>query len=179
MVTILLLINAAVATCPAQGVFTNHTNEALQKVIGDYPNHLKNIKGAMIRKDIQTVDYQSKVEIPGAVQCIVIQYSPAKEEIYSWKCLMFESEDFETVRSRYKELYDQIKNTIIKIGGQKPFILNGSYGIPSEDRKFSGSSFHLLPPMGEMQNLAVELAIQHLVTGWKIELMVYENENGE
>jgi hypothetical protein len=177
MVTILLLLNASVATCAAQGVFTNHTNEALQKVIGDYPNHLKNIKGDMIRQDIQTIDYVSKVEIPGAVQCIVIQYSPAKEEIYSWKCLMFESDDFEAIKTRYKELYDQIKNTIIKIRGQKPTILIGSYGLPEEERKFCSSPFHLLPAMAEMQNLTVELTIQHIVTEWKIELIVYENEN--
>jgi hypothetical protein len=177
MVTILLLINTAVATCVSQGVFTNHTNEALQKVIGDYPNHLRNIKGVMIRRDVQTIDFESKVEIPGALQCVVIQYTPANEEIYSWKCLMFESEHFETVKTRYKELYDQIKNSIIKISGQKPFILIGSYGMPSEERKSSGSSFHLLPAFGEMQNLTVELTVQNLVVGWKIELMVYENEN--
>ena len=35
-------------------------------------------------------------------------------------------------RAKFKEIYDQIENTIIKIEGQKPFILNAQYRTPTE-----------------------------------------------
>ena len=77
---------------------------------------------------------------------------------------------------KFKELFNQIKNTIIKIEGEKPFILNGSYQSPTEDRKFNTVMFQLLPSGGEMEKLQVELSMNYVITGWKITLTVYERE---
>ena len=172
--TILLLFLVSLAGY-SQGVFSNTTNSALQKVIEDYPNNFSNIKGEMLMANVQTTDFGSKVCIPG-IACVLTQYSAAKRPVYSWRAELLEEESFDDAKKRFKELYNQIRNTIIKIEGEKPFILNGSYQAPTEDRKFNTVVFQLLPAGRDMEKLHVELSMNHMITHWKIMLTVYERE---
>lgn len=175
--TILLLIMLP-SLCVAQGVFTNHAHTALQKVINDFPNNFSNIRGGELTSDLQNSDFVSKVEIPGSQSTVITQYgSDGGKEIYSWKAVISESEEFEEAAKKYHELYSQIKNSIIKIGGEKPFILSGSYEQPTESKKFSSTAFSLLPSTGILRNLKVELTLQNYITEWQVALLVYEQQD--
>lgn len=159
-----------------QGVFSNDVNSALQKVIQDYPNHFANLKGAQITGALRVVQYRSTVEVPGSLNCVLTPYRSSKKERYSWKCLMLESDNYSEAKARYTELYNQIRNTIVKIEGEKPFILNGNYETPSDDKKYTTVLFQLLPATGDMQKLKVELTLLHTVNEWQLLLSVYDEE---
>jgi hypothetical protein len=167
---------AIAATSFAQGVFSNKTNAALEKVIQDYPNRFKNIKGDVIIENPQTTEYRSVVQIPGSTSCIITRYSSSKNDVYSWSCVVFEGDDFDTAKNKFKELFAQIKNSIVKIGGEKPFILTGQYADPTEEKKFTTVIFELLPAVGEIKKLKVDLSLQYVITGWKISLSVYDRD---
>ncbi len=173
-VTWLLLFSFLNLATAAQDVFSNKTNVALKKVIEDYPNHFHNIKGDRLAEHAQETDFKSKVEVPGAINCVVTQYS-TKKDTYSWRCELFTSEDFDKAKSRFSELFKEIHNTIIKVEGEKPFILNGTYETPEGDKKLTAILFQLLPASGNMQQLKVELLLEH-DTGWKIILSVHDRE---
>lgn len=174
IVALLLILPAYLL---GQGVFTNHTNTALQKVIGDYPHHFKNIKGGLIANDVQSTDYDSKVQIPGTAHAVITKYSSTDDrEVYSWKCLAAVSEDFEEIAAKYREIYNQIRNSIVKVDGEKPLILSGSYEAPTEEKRFVSSTFKLLPPGNSLGRVKVELALEFFVTEWKISLLVFDQE---
>ncbi len=175
-ITILVIGFTLTIACYSQGVFTNEVNSALEKVIQDYPNHFVNLKGAQVAGNMRTVQYRSTVEVPGSVNCVLTRYSAAKKEVYSWKCVMLESETFSDAKNKYVELYNQIRNTIVKMEGEKPFILNGKYEAPTDDRRFTSVIFQLLPATGHTQNLKVDLTLQQTMTNWKITLAVYDGE---
>lgn len=158
----------------AQGVFSNQTNVALQKVIEDFPNHFRNIKGDQLA-DNNSSDYKSKVEIPGAILCVISDNGTGKD-MYSWKADLYQTTDFETARKKFSELFNQIHNTIIKIEGEKPVILNGKYEAPNGERKFTSIGFHVLPASGQMRRLRVELSLHESAGAWKISLNVKEND---
>lgn len=161
----------------AQSAFTNQTHSTLQKVINDYPNHFKNIKGKLIDENPQTADYASTVQVPGSINTVITRYSAADDkEIFSWKCIVLESEEFEEGSKKYREIYNQMKNSIIKLDGNKPFILNGTYTEPTDDKRFMASSFSLVPASGNLKSLRVELTLEYMVTEWKVSLLVYDNE---
>lgn len=177
MKNLTLLFILLPVTLLAQGVFTNSTHSALQRVIGDYPNNFRNIKGQVLNEDPQSTDYVSTVQIPGASDAVITKYSSSDDkEIYSWKCILAESEDFEVIAKKYKELYNQIRNSIVKVEGEKPFILNGLYEVPTEDKRFVSTAFSLLPSVGNLGKLKVELALEYFVTEWKITLIVYDQQ---
>ena len=79
-------------------------------------------------------------------------------------------------RAKFKEVYDQIENTIIKIEGQKPFILNAQYKTPTELHDTNFISFELLPLVDEMKNLKIDLSLEKEANVWKVKLSVYEGE---
>jgi hypothetical protein len=160
----------------AQGVFSNKTNAALKIVIEDYPNHFNNIKGDRISAYEPAVNYKSKVIIPGSVNCMLTQYNT--NETYSWRCELFSSADFQKAKDRFSDLYNEIHNTIIKLDGEKPAILNGQYAAPEKERKQNTINFHFLPNSGIIQKLHVEMQLQSEGGVWKIILQVYEHEDG-
>lgn len=176
----LILLTVPFFVAAQQSAFTNQTHTTLQKVINDYPNHFRNIKGDVLIENPQTTDYASKVQIPGSINTVITKYSSEDStEVYSWKCVLAESEDFETVSKKYKEIYNQVKNSIIKLDGNKPFILNGTYVDPTEEKRFTASPFSLVPASGELKKLRVELTLEYLVTEWKLSLLVFDDQPGE
>src|SRR5689334_8379267 len=173
--THLLLLTMPFYVAAQQSAFTNQTHTTLQKVINDYPNHFRNIKGDVLVENPQTTDYSSKVQIPGAVNTVITRYSSEDStEVYSWKCVLLESDNFQTVSKKYKEIYNQVKNSITKLDGNKPFILNGTYTDPTEEKRFTASPFSLVPASGELKKLKVELTLEYLVTDWTVSLLVYD-----
>jgi hypothetical protein len=156
----------------AQGVFVNQTNTALKMVIEDYPNHFSNIKGDSITTPETAVNYKSKVIIPGSVNCMLTESKTTAA--YSWQCELYASTDFQNAKDRFNSLYKEIHNTIIKLAGEKPSILNGQYADPDRNRKQNIIHFHFLPNTGLIQKLHVELQLQSEGSEWKIILQVFE-----
>ena len=173
-VQILLLLLVTTLTAAAQGVFSNQTNAALQKVIEDYPNRFRNIKGELLQEHSGYTDYQSKVQIPGSINCVISQVNPP-EKVCNWTCSLYVTSDYEKARQKFQELYDQIRNTIIRIKGEKPFILNGSYTSPDQDSKSTAIRFQFLPAPELVQSLKVDLTMRYR-DDWEILLTVYEQD---
>lgn len=173
-VTYLLLFFFLTQSGTAQGVFSNQTNVALQRVIEDFPNQFRNIKGDQLAEN--HTDYKSKVEIPGAIACVISE-NGSRKETYSFKAELYQTGDFEQARRKFNDLYNQIHNTIIKVDGEKPVILNGKYEVPEGDRKFTTIGFHVLPATGHMRKLKVELALHESGGAWKITLNVFEDDS--
>lgn len=164
----------------SQGVFSNQTNDAIEKVIRDYPNRFRNIKGTLLAENQESINYQSHIQIPGAISCMVTKSNTSTREAMCWKAELFESADFQTARDKYQHLYGQIRNTIIKIDGEKPYILNGQYEIPAEQKRFHAVVFNMLPAVGGMQKVKVELSLVRQGSSWKVNLMVYDQAtNGQ
>jgi hypothetical protein len=175
IITIVVISTLSYASA-AQGVFTNDVNSALQRVIQDYPNHFVNLKGAQVKGNRRAVQFHSTVEVPGSLNCVLTECSSSKKDIYSWNCVMLASGNYGKAKDKFNELYNQIRNTIVKMEGEKPFILNGKYESPSDDKNFTSIIFQLLPATGDLQKLKVELTLQHSLYEWKVALAVYDEE---
>lgn len=155
----------------SQGAFSNQTNIALERVINDYRYNYNNIRGELLIRHSGSANFASKVDIPGSLQCIITQYGD-NQDTYSWSSMLVETTEFHLAKSQFAQLYNQIKNTIIKVEGEKPFILNGKYEEPLEVSTQPPVVFKLLPASGKFQQLVVELKMQSSENGWRILLSV-------
>ncbi|NML20051.1 hypothetical protein HHL16_04155 [Pseudoflavitalea sp. G-6-1-2] len=159
-IQILLLFMVTTLTASAQGVFNNQTNAALQQVIEDYPNRFRNITGERLREHNGFTDYKSKISIPGSVDCVISQVNPP-EKICTWTCSLFVSNNYEQALQKYQELFDQIHNTIIRVKGEKPFIITGTFAAPDQENKSASIRFQFHPVPQLAQSLRVELNMIH------------------
>src|SRR5450432_1665044 len=126
-INLLLLIFSFGSSGIAQGVFSNQTNNTLEKVVQDYPSQFKNIKGELVSSRPGLAEYKSTITIPGAVSTTIIQSAVSHKQIVSWQSVLYTGNEFNAAKSRFEELFKQIKNTIIKPEGQKPVIIDGEY----------------------------------------------------
>lgn len=165
------------ATLSAQGVFSNRTQVVLEKVIQDYPNHFYNIKGELISQAVQSSRYRSTLQLPGAQSTIITVSSGSQGS--DWSCVALETKDFGEARDRFAAIYGQLSNSIITVAGRKTFILSGQYETPTEDKKSTAIVFSLLPGVGEMKRVRVEMTLQQAPGGWKIIVSVDDRNAGE
>jgi hypothetical protein len=105
----------------------------------------------------------------------VIQDS-AREQ-YNWTRTIFEAPGFGQAKTKFKEIYGQISNSIITTAGQKTFILTGQYEEPVEGKKCTHIVFSLLPGVGDVKKLKVELSLHKQTKGWKVALSVYDDHD--
>jgi hypothetical protein len=165
------------ASLSAQGVFSNKTQVVLEKVIQDYPNHFYNIKGELIGQALQTSRYRSTLQIPGSASSTITVATGSEGS--GWTCTVLETQNFEEARAKYATIYGQLSNSIITTAGQKTFILSGQYENPAEEKKSTCIVFSLLPGVGDMKKLKVELALQEEGSKWKILLCVEDKDAKE
>jgi hypothetical protein len=165
------------ATLSAQGVFSNKTQVILEKVIQDYPNHFYNIKGELISQALQASRYKSTLQLPGAESTVITVSSGSQGS--GWSCVVLQTKSFTEARERFSTIFGQLSNSIITTGGQKTFILSGQYETPTEDRKSTAIVFSLLPGVGDMKKVKVELALNQENNVWKIQLSVEDREEAQ
>lgn len=166
------------ATLSAQGVFSNKTQAVLEKVIQDYPNQFYHIKGELISQALQSTRYKSTLQLPGAASTTITLASSGQQGS-GWACTVLEASGFPEAKERFATIYSQLSNSIITTAGQKTFILSGQYEVPVEERKSTSIVFSLLPGVGEMKRLKVELSLQEEDNGWTILLLVQDKDPRE
>ena len=162
------------ASLSAQGVFSNKTQVVLEKVIQDYPNHFYNIKGELLSQALQTSRYRSTLQLPGSASSTITVATG--NEGSGWTCTVLETKNFVEARAKYATIYSQLSNSIITTAGQKTFILSGQYENPAEEKKSTCIIFSLLPGVGDMKKLKVELALKEEGSNWKILLCVEDKD---
>ena len=163
----------------AQGVFSNNTQAILEKVIQDYPNHFHNIKGELIGQALQTARYKSTLQLPGATSSTVTLATASGSEGSDWSCTVLKTADFGAASARFAEIYNQLSNSIITMVEQKTFILNGQYEVPALNKKYTEVMFSLLPGVGEMKRLHVELSLNELQESWVVNINVTDAQPRE
>jgi hypothetical protein len=176
------LIASVIVLCvsPAIGqiripVTNNDLRHNLEKVIADFPQDLSSIKGTMIERNPQTVEYATLLKFDGAEENTVTQYISSKP-VYSWQATVLTSEDFDEASKKYKWLCNQLKVMTINMGNGYTFSLNGDYEAPDDSKKFTVSTFHLTPAATYMPKLKIEVGMQFYFPEWKVVLRVYQKE---
>ena len=159
-ILLLLLMFSAGNTCISQGVFSNQTNNILEKVVQDYPSQFKNIKGEVVSSKSGSTEYKSTISIPGAVSTTITQSVAAHKQTVSWQSVFIPAKNFLRLKPGSKNLFNQIKNTIIKPQGGKAAIVNGLYMDPSEDKTFTTIQFDLLPATGFCKRYNIDLMLR-------------------
>jgi hypothetical protein len=169
----LLLMSAASAQLKSP--FGSAFRSDVQKVVEDYPHQFASIRGEVVVKNPQSVEYSSLLTPQGVEASSIVQYSSVNKAIYSWQATVLTTESFEEAQKKYKWLYQQLKGMNVKYVADL-YTLRGAYEEPSESRKFTTSVLTLQAPPTPLQKLKVEVSMDFEFPEWKVSLMVYEKE---
>ncbi len=170
----LLLLPGLAGRC--QGVFNNQTNNVLEKVVQDFPKQFRNIKGELVSTSAGQAEYTSAISIPGALSTNIIQTSANHNQALCWQTVLYAGTGFDNAKKRFEELFNQIKNTIVKPEGGKAAIVNGFYIDPVERNTFTTIQFDLLPAQASLEKVNIDMLLKNTGHQWKIVLSVYDKE---
>ncbi len=154
---------------------TNGIRSDIQKVVADFPYQFQSIRGEIIDRNPQSIEYASTLHVGNLGQCSVIQYSSGIRAIYSWQALMLVSEDYETAAKKYKSVFQQLKGANVYYVKDQ-YTLKGDYDAADESRGFATSTLTLADPPIPLQKLRIDVNLQFEFPQWKVFLIVYEKE---
>ena len=147
----------------------------LAAVIGDYPNGFKNLAGEITRNNPQSVEFDCKTSVKGAISCQVVKYSSTTKDIYSWEAEMLRTDDFEEAAKKFRSIYNSLQNLSVNINGTH-VVFKGDYTKPSESIKFTTIVFNGGEKAADLNRLKVSLMLESDMLDWVIKIQVYEKE---
>ena len=89
--------------------------DAIDAVLGDLPNNLRLVTGALILADVEVDRYASLVIVPGAENCIVTRYHSREDSTASWQARMYSGGDFGAASLKYQQVYQQLKTCYVRL----------------------------------------------------------------
>ncbi len=157
-------------------VLNNDVNNILVKIIEDFPDHFNKIRGDVIDKDVQTITYASLVNIPGKDSGIIIQNGDVKDNIYSWKQVVFASDNFDAAKAKFHEYYKKINGTKVIVDNNK-IVFNADYNEPDDTKQFTTVLFITHPQTKQLKNVIIDLSLHYLIDNWQVSISVYDHKD--
>jgi hypothetical protein len=154
---------------------TNSFRSEFQKVIEDFTHNFSSIRGDLMVKNPQTIEYTSLITPAGTADPFITEYSSGGKEVYSWQATIIKTESFPEAEKKYKWLFNQLKGMNVKYVVDQ-YTLRGKYEAPSESIKFATSELALAHPPAALKKLKIEVSMQFEFPEWKVGLLVYEKE---
>jgi hypothetical protein len=183
--TLTLLIVVFTVFTPGHAQLRNLNNSpefrnALDKVMADYGNRFRNIKGGSVIDNPESSEYESTVKLPGAEECTVVQMRNTKHETAAWQALMLSTDDYEAASKKYRQLYNQLQNIPVHLDdGGRNYIVKGELDKPSDEKKIISTIFNLTPETTLSQKLHIELSMAYELMQWKVRITIYDKEEDE
>lgn len=164
-------VKSSSSSLPLSSSFRND----IQKVVDEYPRHYASIRGEVINKNPQTVEYASKVKPEGVQDASIMKYSALGKEVVTWQSTVLVTEDYEAAAKKYKWLYQQLKGMNIRYVADQ-YTLRGPYAEPDESVGFATSVLTPDHPPVPLARMKVEVQLSFEFPEWKVSLLIYDKE---
>ena len=145
--------------------------KVLEKVVADYPQSFKNIRGDIVMEDEEEVRYASLVEFPGVNDCLISTSLDVKKKV-KWEAMVYSSADFNEAAEKYKELHAQLIASDFLITGKTKSKLKGKLILPDKADTFTSTLYRLSPVNNAYRNCGIELELVNILDEWKLNIRV-------
>jgi hypothetical protein len=156
--------------------FNKAVTGSLARIIEEFPNHFNTIRGAVISRDVQSVNYACTINLEGADSSIIIQNGESDDSVFSWQQIVFEGENFDDAKKQFHAYYNKIKGTTVNIDSKK-ISFEAGYTSPTDTKRFASIIFTANQQTEELKNVVIDLNLQYIISGWQITINVYEHSD--
>jgi hypothetical protein len=154
--------------------------QSLDKIMADYCNQFRNLKGDPIVDNPESSEFTSTVTLPGSEECTIIQMRNTKHETRAFQALMLSTDSYDAAEKKYKQLYAQLYNTSIRLdNGGTHYVVKGEMDKPNEDKDIFSTLFDITPNNNFSKNVHIELSMSYEMLEWKIRIAVYDKVDDE
>ena len=169
----------AVMAMPFANAQTSHSssnkssfNNAIETVLFDFPNNLRNISGELQFTMAGMENYTSLVSLPGASECMVTRYHSVEDSSASWQARMPGEEDFKKASARYRELYRQVKTCRLTLVDGSVVYIDGEWETPREENKFTMSTLKVVTGDPRYREVKIDVEMIYQFPEWVVNVNI-------
>ena len=178
--TILIVFTILMYGClPAQlkSIFpTASFTDSLSRVINDAGQNYYSIQGISIANETDRDSYQSKVTLPGSVQCMIYRYHSVEDTTASWQAIMYKGENYKEAVKSYRQTFRFVKRSRIAVEN-KNVAFEGNMEEPDESLRFRVSTLRTNIPGSAYNNFIAEVEMINTYEGWEVHLNLQRRKN--
>ena len=153
-------------------------SDSLSKIVTDFESNFNLIQVKEMTPQPEMNTYQSKTTLPDALHCSVFRYHSVRDTSASWQAIFYDGENYKDAYKKYKDIFNQLKKSKIKIGDKDDNAFIGEFGKPKESVRFTSSSLKLNSNNMIYRNFFAELELTNTFDGWQVQLnLVNKNMN--
>jgi hypothetical protein len=146
--------------------------DAIDAVLGDLPNNLRQVTGELLLAEGETDNYVSLVVVPGARNCMVTRYHSVEDTTASWQAKMFIGGDFGAASRRYQQLFQQLKVCYVRLPDSSIYYLDGAWQPAREGVTFTTSTLKLKTDDQRFRDVEVELELVYELADWAVNINI-------
>jgi hypothetical protein len=146
--------------------------DAIDAVLGDLPNNLRYVTGALMLAEGETDSYVSLVAVPGAKNCVVMRYHSVEDTMASWQAKMFSGGDFGAASKTYQQLFQQLKVCYVRMPDGSIYYLEGTWEPAREGVRFTTSTLKLRTDDQRFRGVEVELELVYQLADWAVNINI-------
>src|SRR5580658_5375069 len=146
--------------------------DAIDAVLGDLPNNLRYVTGALMLAEGETDSYVSLVAVPGAKNCVVMRYHSVEDTMASWQAKMFSGGDFGAASKTYQQLFQQLKVCYVRMSDGSIYYLEGTWEPAREGVRFTTSTLKLRTDDQRFRGVEVELELVYQLADWAVNINI-------
>jgi hypothetical protein len=152
---------------------------AIDAVMRDFPNNLRNITGELLLAQGETDNYASIVELEGAENCRITRYHSTEDTTASWQANMFSSDDFGKAARQYHELFGKLKQCSVQLEDSTIVFFEGAWEPAKEDIPFTTSTLRLRSGDWRYKEVKVELELVYLMADWAVHINIVSKKRDD
>jgi hypothetical protein len=146
--------------------------DAIDAVLGDFPNNLRHLTGELLLAEGEIENYVSLVSVPGAENCLVTRYHSVVDTTASWQAKMFSGGDFGMAARKYQQLYEQLKTCYLRLPDSSLFYLEGVWEPAREGINFTTSTLKLRTDDVRYRYVMVQLELVYELADWAVNINI-------
>jgi hypothetical protein len=145
---------------------------AIDAILRDFPNKLRNITGELVLAEGEFENYASTVVLPGAENCIITRYHSTKDSTVSWQARMFNNDEFTKASREYHALYMQLQTCYIMSEDGTLVYLTGAWEPAKDGASFTTSTLRLATSDRQYKDVKVEIELVYLLADWAVNINI-------
>lgn len=174
---ILTLISFVFARTEAQRLpFTSSVKNDLKVVVQSFPENFSSIRGEPILSDPGTTQYESRLQLKGALANKIIAYAASPQPMWAFESKLMATENFTQFRNAYRSIYSDIKSAGLFSKSGLQYEPESDYVSPTEGLRQINNLFKLKDPAASNGNLYIDISGEYINFEWVIYLRVYEKQ---
>jgi hypothetical protein len=149
---------------------------SLSAIVIDFKNNFLHIQSNELAGATATNTYTSTICLPEALHCTIERYSSEEDKSASWKALLFAGENYQDALRIYKNIFKQVRTSVISGIDDKPVGFIGAMEKPDENIRFTVSTLRLSALDKRYKDFIASIELNNNMQGWEVTLNLYRKK---